>query len=148
MERSFCMLKPGVLQRRLVGEVLSRIERKGLQICALKMMQIPRAQCEQHYAEHKERPFFSSLVEYMTSAPVVAMVVEGQDAIRYLRTLCGATNPAEAAPGTIRGDLALVTQNNIIHASDSPESARREIELFFSAAEIHEYQDGNQSWLG
>ncbi|TVQ38771.1 MAG: nucleoside-diphosphate kinase [Spirochaetaceae bacterium] len=148
MERTFCMLKPGILQRRIVGRIVSRIEHKGLKICAMKMMRIPRAQCERHYSEHKERPFFKSLVDYMTSGPVVAMVVEGQDAIRYLRQLCGATNPAEAAPGTIRGDFALVTQNNIIHASDGPESARREIELFFTADEILEYEDGNRSWLG
>lgn len=148
MERTFCMLKPGVLQRRIVGEVLSRIERKGLKVCAMKMMQIPRALCEQHYAEHKERPFFPSLVEYMISGPVIAMVIEGNDAISGLRALCGPTNPAEAPPGTIRGDYGVVTQKNIIHASDSPAGAAREIDLFFDAAEITPYQDGNQNWIG
>lgn len=148
MERTFCMLKPGVLQRRIVGEVLSRIERKGLKVCAIKMMQIPRALCEQHYAEHKDRPFFPSLVEYMISGPVIAMVIEGNDAISGLRALCGPTNPAEAPPGTIRGDYGVVTQKNIIHASDSPAGAAREIDLFFDAAEITPYQDGNQNWIG
>jgi nucleoside-diphosphate kinase len=148
VEKTFTMLKPGVLQRRLVGEIISRIERKGLKIVALKMMQIPRDQCETHYTEHRQRPFFESLVSYMISGPVVAMVVEGEGAISYLRQLCGATNPASATPGTIRGDYALVTQNNIIHASDGPQSAAREIELFFDPSEIIEYQDGNQSWLG
>lgn len=148
MERTFCMLKPGVLQRRIVGEVLSRIERKGLKVCAMKMMQIPRALCEQHYAEHKDRPFFPSLVEYMISGPVIAMVIEGNDAISGLRALCGPTNPAEAPPGTIRGDYGVVTQKNIIHASDSPAGAAREIDLFFDAAEITPYQDGNQNWIG
>lgn len=148
MERTFCMLKPGVLQRRIVGDVLTRIERKGLKICAMKMMQIPRPQCEQHYAEHNGRPFFPSLIQYMTSGPVVAMVIEGQDAVSSLRTLCGPTSPAEAPPGTIRGDYGVVIQKNIIHASDSPESATREIELFFDAAEILDYAYGNQNWIG
>lgn len=148
MEQTFAMLKPGVLQRRIVGEVLSRIERKGLKIIALKMMRIPQQQCETHYAEHRDKPFFSSLVSYMTSGPVVAMVIEGENAIAYVRQLCGATNPANAAPGTIRGDFGLVTQNNIIHASDSPESAAREIALFFDSSEVLTYEDGNQSWLG
>ncbi len=148
MERTFCMLKPGVLQRRIVGDVLTRIERKGLRVCAIKLMQIPRALCEQHYAEHKGRPFFPSLIEYMVSGPVIAMVIEGHDAISTLRALCGPTNPAEASPGTIRGDYGVVTQKNIIHASDGPESAAREIDLFFDAAEIVEYADGNQSWIG
>ncbi|TVQ95880.1 MAG: nucleoside-diphosphate kinase [Spirochaetaceae bacterium] len=148
MEQTFAMLKPGVLQRRIVGEVLSRIERKGLKIIALKMMRIPQQQCETHYTEHRDKPFFSSLVSYMTSGPVVAMVIEGENAIAYVRQLCGATNPANAAPGTIRGDFGLVTQNNIIHASDSPESAAREIALFFDPSEVLKYEDGNQSWLG
>lgn len=148
MEQTFAMLKPGVLQRRIVGEVLSRIERKGLKIIALKMMRIPRQQCETHYAEHRDKPFFSSLVSYMTSGPVVAMVIEGESAIAYVRQLCGATNPANAVPGTIRGDFGLVTQNNIIHASDGQESAAREIALFFDPSEVLDYEDGNQSWLG
>lgn len=146
-EQTFCMLKPGVLQRRIVGEVIERIERKGLQIKGLKMMQISQELCEKHYEEHRERSFFRSLVNYMTSGPVVAMVVEGENAIAYMRALAGATNPQNAAAGTIRGDYALVTQNNIIHAADSPESAGRELELFFEKPEIFEYNDGNHDWI-
>ena len=146
VEKTFAMLKPGVLQRRIVGEVLSRIERKGLKLIALKMMSIPRALCEQHYAEHKDRPFFNDLVSYVTSGPVVAMVITGENAIAILRMLCGATRVNEAVPGTIRGDLGLDTQKNVIHASDSAESAAREIALFFESSEIQSYEDGNEAW--
>ena len=146
-QKTFCMLKPGVLQRRIVGEVISRIERKGMKIHAMKMMQIPRPLCEEHYAEHKGKGFYESLVNYMTSGPVVAMVVGGEEAIPFLRTVAGKTNPAEASPGTIRGDFALITQNNIIHAADSPESAEREIGLFFDEAEILDYEDPNAHWI-
>lgn len=146
-QKTFCMLKPGVLQRRIVGEVISRIERKGLKIQAMKMMQIPRDLCEEHYAEHRGKSFYESLVNYMTSGPVVAMVVGGEEAIPFLRTISGKTNPAEATPGTIRGDFALITQNNIIHAADSPESAEREIGLFFEEAEILDFEDGNEQWI-
>ncbi|MFP4205212.1 MAG: nucleoside-diphosphate kinase [Spirochaetaceae bacterium] len=146
-QKTFCMLKPGVLQRRIAGEIISRIERKGLVIEAMKMMRIPRELCEEHYAEHRGKSFFESLVSYMTSAPVVAMVVGGEQAIPYMRALSGATNPAEAAAGTIRGDYALVTQNNIIHAADSPESAEREIGLFFTKEEIYDYDDPNAGWI-
>lgn len=146
-EQTFCMLKPGVLQRRIVGEIIERIERKGLKLKGLKMMQIPRDLCETHYEEHRERSFFESLVSYMTSAPVVAMVVEGENAIAYMRMLAGPTKPEEAQPGTIRGDYALITQNNIIHAADSPESAARELDLFFDKSEIFDYTDGNEAWI-
>lgn len=146
-QKTFCMLKPGILQRRIVGEIISRIERKGMKIHAMKTMQIPRPLCEEHYAEHKGKPFYESLVSYMTSGPVVAMVVGGEEAIPFLRAVAGKTNPAEAAPGTIRGDYALITQNNIIHAADSPESAAREIGLFFDEAEILDYEDPNAHWI-
>ncbi|NBB91219.1 MAG: nucleoside-diphosphate kinase [Spirochaetes bacterium] len=146
-QKTLCILKPGVLQRRIVGELISRIERKGLKIHAMKLMQIPRSVCEEHYAEHKDKPFYESLVGYMTSAPVIAMVVGGEEAIPFLRTVAGKTKPAEAAPGTIRGDFALITQNNIIHAADSPESAAREIALFFDEAEILDYDDPNADWI-
>ncbi len=145
-EKTFAMLKPGVLQRRLVGEIISRIERKGLQIIGLKLMQIDRNLAETHYAEHKERPFFGELTTYITSGPVVAMVIGGESAISMIRTLCGATKADQAAPGTIRGDYALVTGMNIIHASDSPESASREIGLFFKENEILSYEDTNARW--
>jgi len=147
IERTFTMLKPGVLPRRVAGEILSRIEKKGLDILAIKTMRIERALAENHYAEHKSKPFFEGLIEYITSGPVVAMVVEGDQAISMLRRLCGSTKAEEAVPGTIRGDYALHTGLNIIHASDSPESAVREIGLFFKSEEILEWKDGNHGWI-
>ena len=147
VQKTFTMLKPGALQRRIVGDVISRIERKGLKIIALKLMSIPRQLAETHYEEHTEKPFFGDLVEYITSAPVVAMVVEGEEAISIVRLLCGATKVDQAMPGTIRGDYATQTQMNIIHASDSPESSAREIGLFFSEDEILQYEDGNARWF-
>lgn len=145
-EKTYVMLKPGVLQRRLVGEILGRLEAKGLNLLGLKLMQIPRDLAETHYAEHKGKPFFGDLVTYITSGPVVAMVVGGESAISRVRLLAGATKVEEATPGTIRGDFAAVTTKNIIHASDSTESALREIGLFFSSAEIMEYADPNEPW--
>ena len=146
-ERTFTMLKPGALQRRIVGEIITRLERKGLKLIGLKLLQIPRDLAERHYEEHREKPFFGDLVSYVTSAPVVAMVVEGEEAIGRLRLLCGATKVEQALPGTIRGDYAAQTTLNIIHASDSPESAAREIGLFFAPTEIFEYEDGNAGWF-
>lgn len=146
-ERTFTMLKPGVLQRRIVGEILTRLERKGFKILAMKLMKIPRDLAEDHYGEHREKPFFGDLVGYITSAPVIAMVVEGEEAIARLRLLCGATKVDQALPGTIRGDYATQTQLNIIHASDSPESAARETGLFFDESEIIDYEDGNADWF-
>ncbi len=130
-ERTLILVKPDGVQRRLVGEVVARIERKGLDITALELRTIPKETAEQHYAEHTEKPFFSELVTFITSGPLVAMVVEGPDAIKAMRGLMGATNPIEAAPGSIRGDFATVIGENIVHGSDSPESAAREIALFF-----------------
>lgn len=147
IERTFSLLKPGVVQRRLVGEILSRIERKGLRIVALKMRMIDRALAQTHYAEHREKPFFGELVDFIISGPVVAMVVEGDGAIATLRRLCGATKAEEALPGTIRGDYAVHTGLNVIHASDSAQSAEREIALFFDSAEIQEWKDGNDAWI-
>lgn len=146
VERTFALLKPGVLQRRIVGEVLSRLEKSGFRIIACKLIQVSRDVAETHYAEHREKSFYPSLVEYMESSPSIAMVLEREDAIASLRKLAGATDPAKAAPGTIRADYAIVTQKNIIHASDSPESANREINLFFSDEEIHPFEDGNAEW--
>ena len=131
------MLKPGILERRIVGEAIGRIERKGLAIVAMKLMMISQNMCEAHYSEHREKPFFDSLVKYMTSGPVVAMAIHGESAIDMMRLLCGATRVEEALPGTIRGDLALSTQNNVVHASDSPASAERELALFFDPSELH-----------
>lgn len=145
-EKTYVMLKPGVLQRRIVGEILERIERKGLSIIGLKMMEIPPALAEQHYAEHNGKPFFRDLISYITSGPVVAIVVAGEDAISRVRLLAGATKVEDAQPGTIRGDYAAVTTKNIIHASDSTESAEREIGLFFETSQIVEWDDPNGTW--
>ena len=136
MEHTLCIFKPGVIERRIVGEILSRIERSGLAIVALKMQQLTQSQCQTHYAEHQGKPFFNDVVRYMISAPVVLLVVAGIDAVTHLRRLCGATDPRQSPPGTIRGDYALEIQNNVIHASDSVASAAREIKLFFTTSEI------------
>jgi len=144
IQRTFAMLKPGVLQRRIVGEVLARIERKGLNLVGLKVMTIPATLAANHYAEHKGKSFYDELHSYITSGPVVAMVIEGDDAIQMVRILCGKTNVNDALPGTIRGDYALHTGLNIIHASDSAESAEREINLFFQPGEIISWTDGNK----
>jgi len=147
IERTFTMLKPGILSRRIAGEIISRIERKGLDIVGMRLMSIPRALAEEHYAEHKAKAFFGELVDYICSGPVVAMVLEGDNAIALLRKLCGSTKPEEAAPGTIRGDFAMHTNLNIIHASDSLESARREINLFFRPEELIGWKDENNGWI-
>jgi nucleoside-diphosphate kinase len=147
IEKTFSMLKPGVVQRRLAGEIIARIERKGLKITALKMMTISRELAETHYAEHREKSFFGELVSFIVSGPVVAMVIEGEDAIARVRALCGATKVEAALPGTIRGDYAMHTGLNIIHASDSSESAAREIGLFFKGAELCAWNDENNGWI-
>ncbi|MGV0645483.1 nucleoside-diphosphate kinase [Mycolicibacterium sp. XJ879] len=131
-ERTLVLIKPDGVKRRLIGEVLSRIERKGLTIAALQLKDVSEDLARRHYAEHEDKPFFGSLLEFITSGPVVAAIVEGPRAIAAFRQLAGGTDPVEkAAPGSIRGDLALVTQDNIVHGSDSPESAAREIDLWF-----------------
>jgi nucleoside-diphosphate kinase len=130
-ERTLVLVKPDGVSRGLVGEVLGRIERKGFVVVALEMRTLTAALAEEHYGEHKGKPFFNDLVAFITSAPLVAAVIEGEAAITSWRAMMGATNPANAAPGTIRGDLATQTQNNVTHGSDSPESAAREIALFF-----------------
>jgi nucleoside-diphosphate kinase len=130
-ERTLVLVKPDGVARGLVGEVLGRIERKGWKIVALDLRTLPREVAEAHYAEHAEKPFFGSLVDFITGGPLVAAVIEGENAILGWRSMMGATNPANAAPGTIRGDLATETQFNVSHGSDSPESAAREIALFF-----------------
>lgn len=131
MEQTLILVKGDGVRRRLVGEVISRIERKGLEIRQMQLMSVSREKAEEHYGEHRDKPFFGELVEFITSAPVVAMRVEGEGAIVQMRSLMGATNPADAAPGSIRGDLALSITENIVHGSDSPESAERELKLFF-----------------
>ncbi len=130
-ERTLVLIKPDGVARNLIGEVLSRIERKGLRIVALELRTLDRATAEAHYGEHVAKPFFADLVDFITSGPLVAAVLEGPDAIAQWRAMMGATNPVTAAPGTIRGDLATVMQENVTHGSDSPESAAREVALFF-----------------
>ena len=147
MERTFVMIKPDGVHRSLIGEVISRLERKGLKIVAMKMLWIDKELAERHYAEHREKPFFSSLVDYITSGPVVAMVVEGRNAIKVVRNLVGATNPVEASPGTIRGDLGMDLGRNVVHASDSLQSAEREISLFFAENEIVDYEKSGEEWV-
>ena len=147
IERTFVMLKPGVLQRGLACEIMDRIVKKGLKIIGLKMMRISQVQAEEHYGEHKGKPFFNDLVTYITSGPVIAMVIEADNGISVVRRLCGATKVEEAAPGTIRGDYAMHTGLNIIHSSDGLESAKHEIGLFFKTEEIIEYKDGNNEWI-
>jgi nucleoside-diphosphate kinase len=131
LEETLVLVKGDGVRRRLVGEIIRRIEAKGLNLGDLKLMDVGRELAEEHYAEHREKPFFEELVEFITSTPVVAMRVRGEGAIKVMRTLMGVTNPAEAAPGTIRGDLALSMPDNLVHGSDSPESAHRELGLFF-----------------
>ena len=135
-ERTLVLIKPDALERSLAGEILGRLERRGLQIRAAKLVQLDRDLAERHYAEHSEKPFFGELVDFITSAPTLALVVEGESAISVVRATMGSTNPAEAAPGTIRGDLALAMPDNLVHGSDSPESAEREIALWFSDSEL------------
>ena len=136
VERSLILVKPDAVQRRLAGEILGRIERRGLTLRAGKLIKVDRKLGETHYAEHKEKPFFGELVQFITSGPTLALVVEGEGAIATLRTTIGATNPADAQPGSIRGDLALAMPDNLVHGSDSTESAEREIALWFTDDEL------------
>jgi nucleoside-diphosphate kinase len=135
-EQTLVLIKPDAMQRRLAGEILGRFEGRGLTVRAAKLVLVGRGLAEQHYAEHTEKPFFGELVEFITSSPTLALVLEGDGAIQVVRTTMGATNPVDAAPGTIRGDLALAMPDNLVHGSDSPESAKREIGLWFSDTEL------------
>jgi nucleoside-diphosphate kinase len=147
MERTYVMVKPDGVQRSLVGEIINRFEKKGLQLVGLKLMQIPQETAAKHYGEHKEKPFYGELIDFITSGPVVAMVWEGLNAVSVARTMMGKTNPAEAAPGTIRGDFAVFMGNNVVHGSDSTESAEREINIFFSADELVDYNKATDVWV-
>jgi nucleoside-diphosphate kinase len=131
LDRTLILVKPDAFERALTGEVIARFERKGLRIVALKHMTVERVLAEEHYAEHREKPFFGELVQFITGGPLVAMVLEGYEAVTAARQVIGATNPLEAAPGSIRGDFGLEVQTNLVHGSDSPESAERETKLFF-----------------
>ena len=136
IERTYAMVKPDGVQRNLVGQIVSRIEAKGYKIVGMKQMQISRETAEKHYGEHAGKPFFDGLISFITSGPVVAMVLEGENAILGWRGMMGATNPADAAPGSIRGDFASSMDENVAHGSDAPETAEREIGIFFSADEL------------
>ena len=131
MDRTLILVKPDAFERGLTGEIVARFERKGLKIVAMKHMVVQRDLAEEHYAEHREKPFFGDLVEFITGGPLVAMVLEGYEAVKAARQVIGATNPLEAAPGSIRGDFGLEVQTNMVHGSDSAESAERETRLFF-----------------
>ena len=135
-EQTLVLIKPDAMQRRLAGEILSRFEGRGLTVRGAKLVQVDRELAEQHYAEHLDKPFFGELVEFITSSPTLALVLEGEGAIKVVRTTMGATNPVDAGPGTIRGDLALAMPDNLVHGSDSPESAEREIGLWFTSPEL------------
>jgi nucleoside-diphosphate kinase len=131
LERTLVLVKPDAMRRALAGEIVARLERRGLELRAARLLTVDRPLAEEHYAEHTEKPFFGELVEFITLGPTLALVVEGEGAIKTVRTTMGATNPGDAAPGTIRGDLALSMPDNLVHGSDSPESAEREIRLWF-----------------
>jgi nucleoside-diphosphate kinase len=137
VERTLILIKPDAVQRALAGEILRRFEARGFVMRAARLLRVDRELAERHYAEHVEKPFFGELVDFITSAPTLALVLEGEGAIEVARTTIGATNPAQATPGSLRGDLALAMPNNIVHGSDSPESAAVEIPYFFSSLEIH-----------
>lgn len=147
MERTFLAVKPDGVQRRLVGEIISRFEAKGFTLVGLKFLQVSRELAEQHYAEHKEKPFFSGLVDFITSGPVVAMVWEGKGVVAAARKIIGATNPLNAEPGTIRGNYGIDIGRNIIHGSDAPETAQREISLWFESGELVSWQLTLASWI-
>jgi nucleoside-diphosphate kinase len=147
LERTFVMLKPSTVARGLVGNVVGRIEIKGLKIAALKMTWVTEVMASKLYAVHKGKPFYASLVEFITSGPIVAMVVEGDEAVKVVRKLIGATNAKEAEAGTVRGDLALSNQKNAIHASDSVENAKCEMSIFFKNEEILSYKRADEDWV-
>jgi len=147
MERTLFLIKPDGTQRGLVGEIISRLEGRGLKLVAMKLMRMEEERARQHYGEHANRPFFPGLVEFITSAPLVAMVWEADNAVEVVRTTMGETDPVSSAPGTIRGDLGLNIGRNLVHGSDSTESAQREISLFFSPQEILDYPRSNDPWV-
>jgi len=146
-ERTLVLIKPDGVQRQLVGRILTRYEDRGLNLVGLKLVKIDRDLAERHYAAHRGKPFFPGLVEFITSAPLVAVALDGPNAISVVRAINGATRPHEAAPGTIRGDFALETAQNIVHASDGPEAAETELALWFGPGELHEYERAIDRWV-
>jgi len=147
LEKTLVLVKPDGVQRGLVGKIISRLENKGFRLAALKLMNVSRKLAEEHYGEHVDKPFFGNLVRFITSSPIVAMAIEGENAVQVVRTTVGLTNPQEAAPGTIRGDFGLTIGMNLIHGSDSGESAVRELDLFFGPSEILEYSRDVERWI-
>ena len=147
MEQTLVLVKPDGVQRGLVGEVISRLERRGLKLVGMKLMQMDDALARQHYAEHVNRPFFPGLAQFITSSPLVAMVWEADNAAALVRQTMGETDPAKSPPGTLRGDLGINIGRNLVHGSDSPESAVREVGLFFKPEEILSYERSNQDWI-
>ena len=147
MDRTLVLIKPDALQRGLAGEILSRLERRGLKIVALRLMRLDEALARRHYAEHEGKPFVDSLVQFITSAPLIAAVFEGPNAVQVVRGIMGATDPQQAEPGTIRGDFGLYIQSNLIHGSDSPEAAQREIALFFEEGDILSWDRDLDRWV-
>jgi nucleoside-diphosphate kinase len=146
-ERTLILIKPDGIQRQLVGRIIDRYEQRGLRLVGLKLVQVDRALAEQHYAVHRERPFFASLVDFITSSPLVAIALEGLNAVAVCRAINGDTRPHEAAPGTIRGDLALETGQNLVHASDSVETATEELALWFGPGELVDYRRSVDDWI-
>ena len=147
MERTLVLIKPDAVQRGLAGEVIARLERKGLKLVGAKMMRVDEDLARRHYEAHLERPFFPSLLSFITSSPIIALAIDGPNAVDITRSVMGATNPLEASPGSIRGDYALSVGPNLIHGSDSPEAARRELDLFFSDDELFDYEREIDRWV-
>ncbi len=147
MQRTLIIFKPDCVQRRLVGAILARFETKGLRIAAFKLIAVDRVLAEKHYAEHQGKPFFEGLIQFITSSPVIVGVLEGNESISVVRNMLGATNGVAAAPGTIRGDFSISKQNNLLHGSDSPESAQREIALWFRPEELIDYNLAGSEWV-
>ncbi len=147
MKKTLVIIKPNAVQRELIGEIITRFEKRGLKIIALKLLHITADMAVQHYKEHEGKDFYESLISFITSGPSVAMILEGENVIEVVRKMCGATDPMKAEPGTIRGDLGMRIRQNIIHASDSDRSSSREIEIFFKADEIVEYMLAARSWI-
>ena len=147
MEKSLVLIKPDAVQRVLTGTIISRLERRGLKIVALKMIQVDKTLAQRHYAVHKDKPFFNDLVNFITASPIVAVVFEGKSAVEVVRQTMGKTNSAEAAPGTIRGDFGIDIQQNLVHGSDSIENAAKEIAIFFNPAEILTYSRDLDRWI-
>lgn len=146
--KSFCMLKPDAVARGLAGQILARFEAKGLKISAMKLSKVKKEQAEKLYAEHKGKPFYQGLVDFALSGPSIQLVLEGKDAVPVVRTVIGSTNPRQAAPGSVRGDFGIGLPQNLIHASDSEDSAKREIPIFFADSEVIDYKRADESYLG